>query len=372
MNGHATACPLDLDWLCQLSESVPAYLAKLRSGDQPGRFIPCLRGATPIGREMALGWSCFALKTTWMLDRWSILTEMEQGSWLRFLQSFQRGDGENAFADPPEIAFLDTYIPWRERVRGWLGLTETTRSARAITLAETKQAIATLEQVNGSTLRVFNGFPSTPEEVRVWLEAQDWSQPWGAGGQAAGLVVFIKTQAPKFLPAAQVEALLAVCRDFFQSLADPITGGYFRGRCPAHGELINGAMKILTALEWLNVEPHYPAQLVATTLRERPAGRGCHLVDAVYVLHQCHNGREASSVVRDFCLSIFAEIRHHAKPDGGFSFYRNKAQDIYYGVPVSRGLAESDIQGTCLLVWAIAMIWKLLSPGTAAWRPMRP
>jgi hypothetical protein len=34
-----------------------------------------------------------------------------------------------------------------------------------------------------------------------------------------------------------------------------------------------------------------------------------------------------------------------------------------YGVPISRGLEESDIQGTCLLVWALAMIWKMLMSG---------
>jgi hypothetical protein len=46
---------------------------------------------------------------------------------------------------------------------------------------------------------------------------------------------------------------------------------------------------------------------------------------------------------------VLEGIRHHANEDGGFSFYRGKAQTNYYGVPVSRGLAESDIQGTCLL-----------------------
>ena len=37
-----------------------------------------------------------------------------------------------------------------------------------------------------------------------------------------------------------------------------------------------------------------------------------------------------------------------------------------------RGLDESDLQGTCLLVWAIAMIWRMLAPETAEWKTLRP
>jgi hypothetical protein len=209
--------------------------------------------------------------------------------------------------------------------------------------------------------------------VRAWLEAQNWARPWGAGGQSAGLVVFIKTQAPKFLAPRDVEELLAVCRDFYTGLADRETGTYFRGRMqPEHGELINGAMKVLMALDWLEVAPHYPQQLMATCLRQPPSPRGCHLVDAIYVLHQCLAGREADAATRAFCAHVFGQIRQHAQADGGFSFHVDKAQTNYYGVPVSRGLRESDIQGTCLLVWALAMIWRLMIPEEAEWKVMKP
>ncbi|HEY2341518.1 MAG TPA: hypothetical protein VGH90_00750 [Chthoniobacteraceae bacterium] len=373
MTALASAARIDLDWLHRLEESVPAYLTSLRLGDQTGRYLPCLRGATPVGREMALGWSCFALKIHFMMGLWPSLEQTEQRGWIQFLQSYQKNDGENAFIDPPEVAFLDTYVPWRERLKRWIGRRQTTKSAHAITAAETKQAIATFAEVSAEPLRVFSGFPHTPDAVRQWLEKQDWSRPWGAGGQSAGLVVFLKTQAPKFLPPAEVEALLKICREFYAGLADPETGAYYRGRRPpAHGELINGAMKVLMALDWLGEAPHYPARLIATTVRQPPSPRGCHLVDAVYVLHQCLNGGAPSEEVSEFCRGVFEAIRSHANADGGFSFHRGKAQTVYYGVPVSRGLAESDVQGSCLLVWALALIWRMLAPESAAWKPMRP
>jgi hypothetical protein len=362
---------LDAAWLISLSERVPVFLSRLESGGQKGRYLPCLSGATEVGRKMALGWSCFALKLHHMLDGWSSLPEQERTAWLSFIRGFQRSDEEAAFIDEPEITYLEKHGPWRERLKSLIGRAPAIRHSRSIVLAETKQAIATLAEVGEKPERPFRGFPSTPEGVRAWFEAQDWSRPWGAGGQAAGLVVFIKTEAPNFLAERDVAELLQTCRDFYTGLANRESGAYFRGTPPKHGEMINGAMKVLMALEWLDVRPHYTDELVKTCLEHPPLDRGCHLVDAIYVLHQCTRG-EPTAAVRQYCLEVLEGIRHHANEDGGFSFYRGKAQTNYYGVPVSRGLAESDIQGTCLLVWALAMIWKMLAPETAAWRVMKP
>ncbi len=346
---------LDPGWLRDLSESVPRYLAALRTGDQAGRFLPALRGAAPVGREMALGFSCFAMKLHHLLGTWERVPAEERAAWIGFIGSFQE-PGEGAFIDPPEIAYLEAHAPWRERAARLLGRPRATSFARSIVLAETKQAIATLVEVDAAAARPFRGFPATPEAVRAWLGALDWSRPWGAGGQAAGLVVFVKTQAPAFLAPRDVEELLTVCRDFYTSLSDRETGAYFRGSSPpARGELINGAMKVLMALDWLEMPPHHPERLIATCLRQPPSPHGCHLVDAVYVLHQCSRG-EASAEMRRYGVEVAELIKHHAHDDGGFSFYAGKAQTNYYGVPITRGLDESDVQGTCLLVWALAMI----------------
>ena len=362
---------LDLAWFRELEQSVPAYLERLRLGAEPGRYLPCVRGTTPVGREMSLGFSCFALKTLHILGLWELVDENERTAWIEFLRSFQEPNADGAFVDDAELNYLRAHAPWRERVARWLGKGGA-GFAHSILLAETKQAIASLAEVGAKPQRPFRGFPNTPETVRAWLEAQDWTRPWGAGGQAAGLVVFIKTQAPAFLPAGDVEELLGVCRDFYSALADRETGGYFRGRAaPKHGELINGAMKVLMALQWLGVRAHFPKRLIETTIAQAPSPHGCHLVDAAYVLHECSGG-EAHDEARAFCANLVEDIKRHAQADGGFSFNVRKAQTNYYGVPITRGLDESDIQGTCLLVWALAMIWRLVEPGSAEWKTLRP
>jgi hypothetical protein len=363
---------LDLDWLASLSASVPAYLDRLQVDGQTGRYLPCERGATAIGREVALGFSCFALKLQHMLGRWTEQPLGEREAWLDFIRGFQLPESRGgAFFDFPEIEFLEKKTTWRERFWKAIGRGRPKDFAHSIVLAETKQALATLAEIGAEPRIPFRGFPTTPEGVRAFFEGKDWSRPWGAGGQSAGLVVFLKTQAPALIAPRDVEELLDICRDFYAGLADAESGAYFRGRRPAQGELINGAMKVLMALEWLEVKPHYAEKLIQTCLAHPPSSDGCHLVDAVYVLHQSLCG-EPSGKVRAYCAHVFEMIRRHAHDDGGFSFYNGKAQNNYYGVPISRGLDESDIHGTCLLTWALAMLWKMLSPETAAWKTIRP
>ncbi len=322
---------------------------------------------------MALGFSCFALKTQHMLGGWPALPESERSAWLDFIRSYQCNSEESsgAFIDPPENNYLTVGRTWRDRLWRMIGRRRPKDFAHSIVLAETKQAIATLAEVGERPRVPFRGFPLTPEGVRAFFESKDWSRPWGAGGQSAGLVVFLKTQAPELLPAQEVEALLTVCREFYAGLVDADSGAYFRGTRPAQGELVNGAMKVLMALDWLDEPVHRPERLVQTCLAHPPSPDGCHLVDAIYVLHQSVRG-DVTATVRAYCLHVVEMIRRHANPDGGLSFYLGRAQTNYYGVPISRGLPESDIQGTCLLVWALAMIWRMLAPETAAWQPIKP
>jgi hypothetical protein len=363
---------VDSSWFSRCEDTIPQLLRRLKVGDQAGRYLPCSRGVTAVGREMSLAWSCFALKTSHMLRKWERLGRDEREAWVEFIQDFQREDEEGAFEDPPEMAHLARSPSLIASLLGLIGRGPWRPEPRSILLAETKQAIATLAEVDQEGARPFKGFPVTPKGIREWLGRLDWSKPWGAGGQSAGLAVFVVTEAPRFLPERDALELRDTCRAFFDELADPVTGAYFRGSSPAQGELVNGAMKVLMALDWLEQAIHYPDKLVATTLAAPPKSDGCHLVDAIYVLHRALAARGADAKARDYCVNVFAALRAHEHEEGGFSFYERRAQTNYYGVPVSRGLDEPDIQGTCLLTWAAAMIWQLVEPEKARWAVLKP
>lgn len=367
-------------WLASLPERVAEYMRSLEVPASPGRFLPCLQGATPEGKQIALGFSCFALKIYYALRLWENLAPEIQKAWIDYLNSFQV-DGEserariarNAFIDPAVFRYLASHTPWHR----WLiapvffprFMTELDRAI----IAETKQAIATLAQVGESARRPYCAFPATPTGVKHYLLRLDWAKPWGAGGQAAALVVLLKTQRPAGANQSALHGLLSACASVFEGLADARTGAYFRGPVPQYAELINGAMKVLTALDWLDRPIHYPERLIETCLTLLPLTEGCHVVDAIYVLHRCSKQTQYKrEEVLAYCVQVLEMIKQHHNADGGFSYNVGCSQTSYYGVPISRGLAESDIHGTCLLTWAVTMISDLLYEGETRWRVIRP
>jgi len=357
-------------WWRQREEMLGRFLASLHQGG--GRFLPCSQGATPAGRRLGLGFSCLALKTYYTLGLWQNLPASERRDWLEFISSYQvERPTPGAFWDRELVRALE-HPPLRERLRRWLGRSAPPAPLQATIAAETKQAIATLAQVGGRPARPFQDFPRTPGQARTWLEAQPWERPWAAGGRSAALAVFSVTQGPRFLAGDEVAALVAEQAAFYRELAHAENGAYYRGPAPEAGELVNGAMKVLTALDWLEEPIHYPERLLDTCLDQPPRSEGCHLVDWVYVLYRCQKQTShRRDQVQEGCRRVLEMIREHARTDGGFSYYRERSQTNYYGVEIARGLAESDLHGTCLLTWALAMISQILEDGPA-WRVFRP
>jgi hypothetical protein len=368
------------DWLVKINARLPAYLETLKVPEEPGHFLPCTDGVTELGRQIALGFSCFAVKIFYTLGAWERLPAGQQTGWIDFIKSFQKKAhqekgpiAQDAFVDRPVVEYLTSRISKHRQVLNRLFRRNRLSYPNQVIIAETKQAIATLAQVGERPSRPYQGFPVTPEGVRTYLQGHDWTKPWGAGGQASALVVFLKTQSSAFWDQWKTEELLNVCDHFFDKLADRQTGGYFIGTVPDHGQLINGAMKVLTALDWLGVPIHYPERLIDTCLGQLPSSEGCHLVDAVYVLYRClKQTRYGKRKIQAYCTQILEMIKEHYNSDGGFSYGTGRSQTTYYGVPISRGLAESDIHGTCLLTWAVAMILEIFNDGTLGWQVIRP
>lgn len=370
-----------IDWLFSVDKSLPEYLTSLRKCPQPGKFYPVSKGSTEIGQSLTLGFSCFALKTYYTLGLWEYLPEEERYNWISLIQSFQIHSSaslspvaQNAYIDKSLIDFLNSQ---RTSLKSWLvrqlKVTKGPSYSEQVILAETKQAIATLAQVGQRSVKAYTGFPSTTDDINYLLQRLDWTQPWAAGGQASALAVFVVEEAPKFLSMAKVKDLKAQLTDIFLQLADPETGGYFKGRPPSHGQIINGAMKVLSGLDWLSEPIHYPQSLIDTCLSCFPEPEGCHVVDAVYVLYRCSQQvAYKKSQVNRYCLSLLEMIQKHHNPDGGFSYFISKSQTSYYGTPISDGLAVSDIHGTCLFSWALAMIFEILELKGLTWKVIKP
>jgi len=367
-------------WERRLAVELPAFLADLAVTGQVGRYRPCRRGATPQGRAAALGFSCFALKLEYMLGLWQRRDDAERAAWVAFLQSFQNpleAAGEpwrrGAFVDPALDRYFQHFPLTRRLVRLVRGGLAPAESLRRAVIAETKQAIATLAEVGASALHPYQGFPTTVPALREQLAAYSWTKPWAAGGQTSAFCVFAVAEAPRWLPADEAEALRQVCRALYAGVADPETGAYYAPPRPEMGQLVNGAMKVLTALDWLDEPIHHPEALLATALTQQPEATGCHVVDWIYVIYRCVRQIGAvSAAARDGVARALAGIEAHWHDGGGFSYHPGASQTGYYGLPIARGLDEADIHGTILLTWAVIMALWVLDGEDARWRVIRP
>lgn len=358
-------------WLSGMTDTIGAFMQALHIPGPIGRFKPCLKGSSSAGTKAALGFSCFAHKIYYSLGIWPQLEPQDQQEWLAFIQSFQNAHGKppNAFIDNALIEEIPLPLPLGVQLTlaRMLSGIQAPRPREDAVRAETKQAIATLAQVGAKPLRPFNHFPHTPRALRRTLKKLNWRHPWSAGAQAAGLAVLVQTQAPD-------QDLVMTIGSFLDTMVDPGSGTYYHGnKAPERGQMINGTMKVLNALDWLAWPIHYPQHLIDTTLSQGPPPAGCHVVDWIYVVHRCgmetkHRRRE----IQGQCLEIIDLIKTHQNQDQGFSYEPHKAQTSYYGATISQGLDEGDIHGTCLLVWALTMIADILEWDIPGWQVIRP
>lgn len=76
--------------------------------------------------------------------------------------------------------------------------------------------------------------------------------------------------------------------------------------------------------------------------------------------------------IQAYCDQVLDMVQKHHNPDGGLSYSIGGSQTSYYGAPISNGANESDIHGTILLTWAIAMILNILEDNFLGWKVIRP
>lgn len=349
--------------------------------EKEGEYLPHKESPGSEGISVSLGYSCFALKILYTINQWGKISKKKQELWINHIHQFQNTClipkychyKNNAFIDPPVIKYLDKDNSLYSFLKKKIKNNHEFSQIEMVIYAETKQAIATLAQIGVVNKKTYYEFPITKKALLNRLDSYDWTQPWGAGGQTAALAVFISTQAPRFLEFIECQKLTNTLDTFISNLADPRSGSYFSGPDPDYNQLINGAMKIISALDWINIPIHYPERLIDTVLMAEPLSDGCHVVDAVYVLYKCcQNSDYRKNEIQQYCIRLLQTIMHHKNKDGGFSFYIGNTQNIYYGVPIGSGREISDLHGTCLFVWAIAMIMELLGYSEHNWKVIKP
>lgn len=369
------------NWLENLELNLPKFLSKLNK--QKFTYQAVVEGSTHEGKNLNLGFSCYALKIYFITNLWDSLELQTQKEWISFINSFQTDNElfpDNSFVDPKYLEYYSKFTISKflknfskkliNKFTNQNYLLDDVKLSNFIR-AETKQAISTLHEVNEKNYKKYSMFPKTKDEIFDYLNNLDWSKPWNAGAQFAALCVFVSTQSSSIY---EKDKLTNILEEFILSITQKETGTFYKGNKPSDVEVINGAMKVITGLDWIGVRIPYPEKLLKTFLHIDVNDEGCDIVDIVYVVYMCQKSLDyREDDLKLFCEKILDKIeKHYFINKGGFSYFINKSQTHYYGVKISNGNNEPDLHGTLLLVWAISMISQIIDTPIKNWKILKP
>ena len=352
-----------------LKKDIEKFLYSLQNKNNEFHFYPVLEGVTYYGKQLTLGFSCYVIKCFHMLDLWDSLDEGYKQKWLEYINSFQvdnKNLPSNSYLDPGMHHFYTSTtrkLSLKDNLKKLINLTSYSKKRTYKDLyldsvrAETKQAIATLYEVGSFNKLQYKDFPNTKDEIDNYLDSLNWSRPWNAGAQFSALCVFTTTQ----LENNEAEHNANYLYKYLEKVLNKETGLYHKNIEVGLNEKINGTMKVITGLDWIEKPIHYPEKVIDFCLKVDPGSEGCDIVDLVYILYKsCKQSKYKTLEVQKYFEKVKLIIfSHYYSSKGGFSYSTNKSQDYYYGLKISKGLDTPDIHGTTLLLWALTMIYDI-------------
>lgn len=347
-----------INWLDGLEKLLAPFLREMQSKHTAGYVRYTLSGDLFFNERNAnLAGSIFALKLYAMLGETDI--HIIQPIVDRVL-TFQNVDG----------AFCDPFIARKRIVRHILSNLKRRDfhdfGNRGYIRAETRQAYSALFLHGLLPKNIATYAPTEPDKIRHFLFHLDWSRPWGAGSHFSHLMFFLSLlRLNGRLDSQHFMKAHSAAIEFISSLQHETDGAWYTGN-PSHRQKVNGAMKIVMGLAVDGTPFKYPEQLIDLCLRELPNGKAnaCDQINQMLVLRYadelCQHSYRRSGI-EQFCLDTLNVWREYYYPEfGGFSFYKHRANDRYYGAKVSRGIDEPDIHGTVLFVWGLSAMNKIL------------
>ena len=366
-------------WIDELFLSTDIFLNKLRKDDHNYMFFPMEKNLTRYGEKLNLGFSCYALKIYYMLGLDEELSTKDLDSWTQYINSFQKPSDDfpkGSFIDENYLKYFSKknyYYNYKFQIKNILNDFNFSKGSSLESyinkgvLAESKQAISTLYQVGSSNSKPYQFMDANKENIDSFLKSLNWNNPWDAGAQFANISLF--TSVDSYDNDENKQILL----NYIEQLASSDNGTYSMGNYQNTSQLINGSMKVITGLDWLDENPHYPNKLINQCLSVNPNSEGCDLVDYVYVLFKCSLITDYRKTdISDYFLQILKTIQLHYFDEGGFSYFKDSCQTHYYGVKFSKSSQSPDLHGTILLIWAIAMIDEFFKKKDTRFKVIKP
>ena len=351
----------NIDWIFQLKSKVPAFLDKLRRNKREGFFRYSLTGDLyPESENWGLGNTVFAARIYYTLDIIDLLPKNEIGSIISFIKGFQKSDG--SIYDP----LISRKVSLINRLYVAKNLDFSNFWGQKTKRAETKQSFSALQLLNSRPDLPYLQIPYTCEGIDKYLSSLDWSKPYGAGSHFSHLLFFLHINKETFnIYEESADDFIDYAIAWVNKLQSPEDGSWYRGRNISLPQKINGAMKVITGLNAVGKPSFkYPEKLIDLCLLTANLDQACNNLDVIYVVHYANKitGNDYRyEDIQGFCYRWLRICKEHYFPDvGGFSFFKHRANQYYYGAKLTKGLNEPDIHGTVLLLLGIALVSQIL------------
>lgn len=342
------------DWICQLKESVPRFLERMKGTTTPGFFRYSLTGDFFDERaQWGLGNTVFATKIFYTLGSLETLPPATRNEMKKIILSFQSPNG--MILDP----LVARRAFWRDKLSSIKHRDFQNFSHAQTIRAETRQALCALNLLGLKLALYPRNLPRDQQKTIQFLKRLDWARPWNAGSHFSHLLFFLAQS-----DLAQKQKLISTAVEWLEGIADPQTGCWFTGH-PSLQQKINGAMKVLTGLKAADrMAVQNPQRLIDTALGASNDRQACDQFNVVYVLKYARESAGKTyreEEIRRFVIDRLEQYQSYYWPEvGGFSYFLGKANDLYYNAAVSQGLPEPDIHGTIMFLWGIALISQIL------------
>ena len=346
----------DIDWIGSLRKKVKNFLDILATDNYKYIKYSLSGDIYNSSFNWGLGQNVFFIKILYMLNLLSELSLEKKNSLINNIKRFQDSNG---YISDPLIRKLIT-----KKKLFFLKDKSGEFEIEKIRRAETRQSFSALNCLSEKPDKPFIHVPYGKEEINVFLSGFNWKYPWDAGSHFSHLLFFLKFNEIMFgYKSDKSGDLIKHANNWVDDLQSEENGFWYKGKTTVK-EKINGAMKILTGKEAagiLNVNNY--EKIINGCLDAINDEEACSNFNIIYCLYYCSRISDyRNKEIEDFCydrLKIYREFYYEDL--GGFSFHKSKANDIYYGALITRGLNEPDIHGTVMFVWGIALISKILS-----------
>jgi hypothetical protein len=353
-------------WISEVAESAGCFLASMRDSKIPGRFRYSLSGDIPPSEPWGLGNTVFAVKIAATIGRLDALDDKGAAD---YIKSFEGRGGRIV-----DLLVLRRGFSRRAAAAFRSGDFGNVFGRRSV-MAQTRQAVAALLALEEIPDAPYADIPKTPLEVERFVEKLDWRRPWGAASHVNHLAFFLKRNAEIFGVdggADSAEELIDAAFSAAERRRNP-DGSWGVGELPAF-QKINGAMKMVVAAEAAGRADRLgmEEELSELCLKAVNDAHACDNLNVVKVAAFCRRAMDSSALERllKFALDRLDIYKKHYFPEhGGFSFLPGRANGVYYGARISRGLPEPDIHGTHLFTWGLALIAEILEINTILREP---